>query len=366
MRRETWTGDDAVTPVIGTVLILLITMAGMGAVLAWGVPAVQGIQDQSSQAAMEGEFSDLRLNTMVLKIVDSSRLRSVALADGELGLEPGSRFAIHAVHNTTTNPDCDIRVSGWSTSSDTLTVATSGCGSIVTGGATDATQLDLTVDKLVGSSVQRLSGGLSPSGSSSDKDFQAIGTDFSEGNWRVRLTDGAGDLRAQVFIIGTDRIAWHLETSVSDIDLYVEGGALWLVRSPQVFSLAGMQVSEDVFGSGDYLLELPTYSGPRLEVGSPSDPQVFLQLQGSHGRIAGQDTLRLRYDVSGDLAEAWCNHILFRNATISAGTYTEDPAATCEDGDPATGVRSLTYEPTDGDPFPFEFIHKRVYVSIST
>lgn len=372
MRWNDWLEDDAVTPVVGTVLILLITMAGMGAVLAWGVPAVQGIQDQSSQAAMEGEFSDLRLNTLILKIVDSSRLRSVSLADGELALEPGSRFAIVSVHNNTfpgggssPDPDCDHRVTGWSSSSDTLSLSYTGskfCGDIVTGSASADDEVEVRVDELVGSSVQSRPG-IVVSGGGNSATVQSAGDDFSQGSWRLRLVDRDGGIVMQAFILGTDRIAWHLQTSVSDLDLYVEGGALWLTDFPQVFNLAGVQVSEDVFGSGDYILELPTYSGPDLSFSAPADPQVFLQLQGSHGRVVGQETLLLRYDVAGDLAEAWCNHLLFRNDDITAGAYAEDPAATCETGD-VDGVRSLTYEPT-ADSFSFEFIHKRVYASIS-
>lgn len=363
--------DNAVTPVVGTVLILLITMAGMAAILAWGVPTVQSIQDQSSLSAMQGEFSDIRLNTLILQEVDTSRLAFVALSAGELSLEPGDRFAIHAVHNQTypdgstqTDPDCDIRVTGWHATTTDLDVDVDTCGTVVTG-SPSTTQLEFKLDKLVGSSIQSRPGiTVTGSGSNWNVETNKVGDDLSEGNWRLQLIDSDGTPHAQAFILETDRVAWHLASSVNDMNLFIEGGALWYADNPLVYNLAPMPVNEDVFGTKDYLLNFVTYSGDYLTIGSPSNPDVFLKLLGNHGRVSGLDTLRLRYDVHGDLAEAWCNHLQFRSDTITAGTYAEDSSATCQDGD-ADGVRSVVYEPTGGGDFPFEFIHKRVHAGIS-
>ncbi len=362
--------DDAVTPVVGTVLILLITMAGMSAILAWGVPTVQGIQDQSSVSAMQGEFSDIRLNTLILQEVDTSRLAFVALSAGELALEPGDRFAIHAVHNQTypgggtTNAGCDVRVTGWHATTDNLDVEVDSCGTVVSG-SPSATQLEFKLDKLVGSSIQSRPGILVTGGGSSwNVESTKAGDDLSVGNWRVQLIDSDGTAHVQVFILATDRLAWHLQTSVSDMDLFVEGGALWFVDEPLMFNLAPMPVNENVFGTKDYLLNFVTYTGDRVTLESPSNPDIFLKLLGNHGRVSGLDTMRLRYDVHGELAEAWCNHLQFRTDIITVGTYVEDASATCETGD-ANGVRSVVYEPTGGGVFPFEFIHKRVHAGIT-
>jgi hypothetical protein len=361
--------DDAVTPVVGTVLVLLISMAGMGAILAWGVPTVQGIQDQSTLASMQGELSDVRLDTVQLTIVDTARTAFISLSAGELALEEGSRFAIGAMHNqsfpaspTAPKATCDIRVTGWDSTSDTLAISEEGnCGDIVIGTPL-GNQLTFQLDALVGASIQSRSG-INHSGTG-PWTIQSDGDDFSEGEWRLRLIDADDQVHAQIFIIGTERLAWHLQTSVTELDLSLEAAALFQTQFPAVYNLVPLRVNEEIFITGDHILELPTYSGSRVTVGSPSDPQIFLQLQGSHPRVVGQDTLRLRYSISGDLAEAWCNTLVFRSIDITAGTYTEDAAATCETGDP-TGIRSVVYEPT-ADSFPFEFIQKRVYVAITS
>ncbi len=361
--------DDAVTPVVGTVLVLLISMAGMGAILAWGVPTVQGIQDQSALAAMQGEFSDIRLDTVQLTIVDTARTAFVTLSAGELSLEEGSRFAIAAMHNqvfpdtTTYETACDIRVTGWHDTSDTLLVRELGDCGVITSGAVVGNDLGFQIAELVGSSVQTRAGALI-SGSGANWTIQSPGDDFSTGDWRLRLVDADGEVHAQVFILGTKQLAWHLTTSVTDIDLNLEAGALFQVQHPIVYNLVPLRVNEEIFVTGDHILEIPTYTGSPRAVTAPSDPQVFMQLQGSHARVVGQDTLRVRYDISGELAEAWCNTLVFRSDKVTVGNYTALPTADCEDGD-ANGVRSVVFEPTASS-FPFEFIQKRVFVAVST
>jgi FlaG/FlaF family flagellin (archaellin) len=60
----------AVSPVIGSVLILVITVLGIAGVLYWGAPMIERIQVQNAQAAMVGEFEDLRDSSRELSVPD--------------------------------------------------------------------------------------------------------------------------------------------------------------------------------------------------------------------------------------------------------------------------------------------------------
>ncbi len=80
--------EEAITPVIGSILILGISVLGIAAIMAWGAPALQILEEQNAQYAMLGEFEEVRQNSLALTITDGSRLPRVNLGSGEFMVEP--------------------------------------------------------------------------------------------------------------------------------------------------------------------------------------------------------------------------------------------------------------------------------------
>src|SRR5688500_1999559 len=104
--------EAAVTPVIGAILILVISVLGIAGVLFWGAPLIERIQVQNAQVSMVGEFEDLRDSSRELSVPDHSRFPTVVLGRGELALERGSRIMVTLSYDSA----CDFHVTGWANS----------------------------------------------------------------------------------------------------------------------------------------------------------------------------------------------------------------------------------------------------------
>src|SRR5688572_1709541 len=104
--------EDAVTAVIGTIIILAITIMGIGVVMLWGAPTIDRIQAQNAQLGVLGEMEDVQASILELSVPDHSRFPSITVGRGDLGLGAGTRFMLTANHDTS-NPTCDFRVTAW-------------------------------------------------------------------------------------------------------------------------------------------------------------------------------------------------------------------------------------------------------------
>src|SRR5688572_28001382 len=128
-------GESAVTPVVGAILILAITILGIAGVLYWGAPMIDRIQSRNSQVAVVGEFQDLRDASSILSVPDHSRFPTIVIPRGELSLEEGTRIMVtsNRDYDGTANdfPNCDFRVTNanWdgSPTSTVSTATTTGC-----------------------------------------------------------------------------------------------------------------------------------------------------------------------------------------------------------------------------------------------
>jgi hypothetical protein len=103
---------------------------------------------------------------------------------------------------------------------------------------------------------------------------------------------------------------------------------------------------------------------------------VYFSLVGNYDRVEASST-RLRWDIAGPLAQAWCNSLVLRSADLTGASYASD-GGSC--GDLGGGVRSVCYArvasnacgatlscptPTSGHCFTFRFLQARIYASIA-
>jgi len=360
----------AVTPVIGTLMILVITILGITGVLLWGAPTIERIQAQNAQLAMIGEMEDLRANTMDLSVPDASRIPTIVLGDGELGVEPGTRIQVAAGHDGS-NPACDLHVTGWADASPTtVVVETDGCRTPTDTCTTPMAVGDacLEIHQVVGGNTVRKT-----------VDFDAptaaaevVGADFTAGDWLFRLTNGEStallEVYAEAWLLENDRFTWRIQTNSGELSAFMDSGAVFSQEDGTYFLDKAPPIQEDAFGSGVYVFWIRSLSAlDETSVSGQGSYQAFLGLVGNYARVDEPDVRRVRYDFSGELAEAWCQSLLLRNPGLTGGAaYAEDgPDFACTDPTNPESIRSVTYAKPLDDPFPFEFIHARIRISLT-
>lgn len=353
--------DEAVTPVVGTVMILGITVLGIGAMLFWGAPTLQAIQDQNSVVAMQGELLEARTATLDLMIDKSSRVPQIVVEGGELGIEAGTRFLITSDQFEASGgayAGCAMVVTGW-TDGGSFDLD-QGCTALNTVPELDcdnasSNRVCLLVSRVTGSNFADADlGTASNSGSSWTIGFDDT-SDLSTGTWALRLYDDAGDLVAQSWILETDRVSWDLASSNGNRGVHLEAGAVFETDGPVTYLIKQPALQEDASGLDDVFLRLPTYlEGERNSISGSSTIGLFIgQVGNNHVRIQSDATDRIRYAFDGELAESWCNSLLARNTQLSTAAYAEPTPDSCSD-DPAV----VTY--TLASSFPFELSHARI------
>ncbi|HID24991.1 MAG TPA: hypothetical protein EYP23_00785 [Thermoplasmata archaeon] len=90
--------NSAVSPVIGTVLTLVILVSAIGVVLSWGIPYIERLKVESEQKSVYSQFDlwDESLRDLVIEGVNATRINNFALNQGNLLLDTfGRRFVIY-------------------------------------------------------------------------------------------------------------------------------------------------------------------------------------------------------------------------------------------------------------------------------
>jgi hypothetical protein len=360
-----------VSPVVGTVLVLAISVLGMAGVLYWGAPTIDRIQSRNAQAAIEGEFEGLRDASQELSVPDHSRFPTVALPGGTLAVQQGTRFLV-AADQDTANAACDLHVTDWSDSGankDRVTVSATGCRTPTT----TCTPLPLAsgvscleVYSVGGTTTVRqttsLSGGTAT----------ISGANTSRGDWLFRLTDGNASpvVYAQAWLHSTDQLAWSLKTSTTSRSITLDGGAIFSNSDGTYFLEKEAAIGDTSFGTGYYGFWLRSLLASSYSaIDGQGSHQVFLSLLGNSVRVDSNTVTKLRFDFSGTLAQSWCNAMVGRNPHLTNAAYAASAGFTCASGD-ASGLRSVTYTCSDATNCPsgvfkFRFLHARIDASLS-
>jgi len=342
--------DDGVSPVVGTILVLAITILGIAAILAWGAPTVDRVQAQNAAQSVQGEFEGLRDATEELSVPDHSRFPSVAVPGGEISLGKGTRFMVAADHDAA-NPSCDLDVRGWggSTPTSSVTYTTSGCRSgtfeVLSVSGTTVTHMNAAVG-----------GGSASLG----------GADFTTGDWLFRLTDGAADptVYAEAWLHSSDRLSWTYTSGTGTQHLDLEGGAIFSRQGSSIFLAKAPNFGDASFGAGYYGLWLRTYAATGLaSIQQAGTHQVFLSLASNDLHVDNATATGLRFTFAGDLGEAWCNAMLARQAAVQPLGAAYTAPTPCATGD-GTSLRSVTFAYASHALFQFRFLHARIHASL--
>lgn len=367
--------DRAVSAVVGTLLILAMTIIGIAGVLVYGAPIIDRIQSRNAQVAMAVAFESLRDSVQELSVPDHARYPSITIPAGELSVQKGDRFLVTANHDAD-NQACDLRIKGWNDpGGDTdVEVTALGCRNPTTACTTPMADGSacFEIHGVTGSTVTRqsaaLAGGVATVGSA----------DFAKGDWLFRLTDGNLEpvVYAEAWLHSTDQLAWQLQSSTGTWEQFFEAGAVFSATDGSYFMEKEATIGDAAFGPGYYGFWLRTLIVPGAAYTSIQDTSshsILFSLMGVSTRIDDAATYLLRYDINGPLAEPWCNSFLLRNdrfgpAASPSAEYRQDGDATCPLGD-ADGTRSVTFAcltcPGAGAPFQFRFLNARVATSLA-
>src|SRR5687768_7622439 len=95
--------ESGVTPVIGTVIVLAITVAGIGMALFMGTPVLTKLRDRAALENVVGQFEQVRAAANDMYVPDESRYPTISIPAGELVLSPGSHILV-TVNQDSTDP----------------------------------------------------------------------------------------------------------------------------------------------------------------------------------------------------------------------------------------------------------------------
>lgn len=363
-------GESAVTPVIGAILILAITVLGIAGVLYWGAPMIDRIQAQNAQVAVVGEFNDLRDASSVLSVPDHSRFPTIVIPRGDLTLERGSRIMVTVDRDAPTNLGCDFHVTNWADDAtgtrDDVTV-----GSLANCRDQGTAALTLQIYQVSGATLVSV---YRPTQAAAGT-VSVASADFSAGDWLFRLANTAcpSGICAEAWLHSGDRVSWDVAASSGQRGVSYENGAIFSETDGTLFLEREATVGDSVFGSSYFGLWLrslsaSTYSG----ITGAGSHQVYLSLLGNYDRVESSAVSRLRFDAAGDLSEGWCQAFLSRNTGLAGGSYQSSQVDECG-FEPGTSERSVCYTllssasctSTPTTAFTFRFLHARIYTSLS-
>ncbi len=383
-RRSFADAIAAVTPVVGALLILGITVVGIAAALFWGAPELEKIEERGAQIAMIGEFREVRRDALVLSLSDSARVPQLTVEYGDLSLVEGTRIQIAATFDDleANAPGCTIHVTKLAVggNNDQFAVSAPGCSNFAVA-ADDALTCAagtecLRIYKITGSNLNGARGTIvSTTGSDHvvavNDGTPATAQDLLASSWLFELADGGNPgLRSAAWVdvwnFRSVGLEWSMPGS-SDVSVFYEAGAIFASSNGVISLTDAPPMDEEAFLTQDYVWRIPTMTGEFSSVGAPTTARMFVGLVGAEQRTSRDDTQSLRLDFDGAYAQAWCNTMRLRSADLLFGSYTEDPAFSCATGD-ANGVRSISYTTVDefdvATTFPFELFHARITTNL--
>lgn len=347
--------EDAVTPVVGTVIVLAITLGGIATALYMGTPVLTGLRERAALENVIGQLEQVRAAANDMYVPDESRYPTISIPAGEFALRDGSHVLITVDHDVAT---CDFRVSDWEDWDEA--VAIRNLGACTENIATCAACLQVAkVDGRIETpldwsrAVDTVTFTLLVDGTATPVD---VATDS---DYVFRLTNGAGTtVYAQAWLLHMDRLSWE----TGSVHAAYEGGGVFAQEGDGFFLASAPLVTEDPL-NGPFFLRVPTLQDSDYGAFSGSGSHsVGLVLRSGNLRVDYVAATLVRMDFLGDLAEPWCNAFLLRDvlASLDGDYYKEDPLEpthACSGTPDPDGIRSVTYQERDSGSVivPFRF-----------
>lgn len=354
-RRDT----RAITPVIGTVLVLFIIILAMGSILLWGVPAIRGLQEHAEFESVLTQMIQLNADIRNLRDPENTRLVTVSMSQGSLKVVEGSRWVLSAA----THADYSyINVTGWETGTGTTITLTSAAPNP----AIPATAR-ITLDWMQGGQPTNEVTCASSCGNPAVLTLPAVPTQFTIDNKviRIQITDG-GVLKNEIWVFETGRLTYVLNDRSDRNRVHIEMGGVFVQQGPALFLEEAPSVKDPVWDSvpkdTSFFVRLLELDGSTTAGGKGRHP-VFVNLVDNYGVLRGRPRIdpavSLRFQVDdggavgtkGILEEAFCNYLEGRDST---SFFQQGNAGDCAGGD----VNVLYDPPNDATHNAGEFVYE--------
>lgn len=347
-RRRFRLDQRAVSPVIGTVLVLFIVLMAMAGILSWGVPAIQGLQEHAEFQSVLTQMIQTDQELRVLRDPQNTRRTPISMNTGQLNVYEGSRWVV-AVH---LDPDyTNLNVTGWE--SDTSSA-------LVLRNFTATSNKNVTVD--------RVQGGTFTSSATTTTCTQDCAMTLShrpnDNTTRIQVRM-ASVLKAEVWIFEAGRITYRLSTTDTTNRAHIEMGAVFQQQGTSLFLEETPTIKEPDFTvnpeDASYLFRALQLEGNTSASGKGRH-QVLGHLVDNYGIARGRPSLenassvRIQIDDSGAanteglLEEGFCN-------ILDKQTYYTEGDGLCDNGDV-----NVVYNP--GRKFTFELSQSVVNVDV--
>ncbi len=314
-RRGPFKGDHrGVSPVVGTILILVIMIISIGGIMAWGVPAIAGLQERAEYQSVLTQFLQMQSDVRGLRDPQNTRITQISVNDGKLEFDLGSRWVITGTTDAAYEP---MYLTGWEVNApNTLTIA---------GAALPAATNKITVDLFSGGSIDSVWSCIAaactttisldddtPADGTGDVNFGLVGTVL-----RIQIHE-AGGAKFEAWIINAGHLEYHLTERNLNNRIHFEMGAVFSQHT-------------DFF----YLEQAPTVKNPDYDLLPAEDVSLFvrvLQLTGTmpqgvggrgqfpiifhlvdnygaaRGRPSFNPAVSARIQVHGELEVPFCNY----------------------------------------------------------
>lgn len=387
-------GESAVTPVIGTILVLAVAVAGIGVAVVVGAPVLRRMQEGAALEATVAQLQQLRAASGRLAAADSSMQMGVSLPGGDIAIVAGTHVMVTTYADSMFST-CDLRFLGWEDGVDKVVTfdfdelacripavptppSTTACAPTLPGAAITLNGVNVPSPRFACLEAYR-NGDFTDNQvdyvASAGQCVPAVGyiicptavtleSVVGRGeDWAFLLTNGepVGDTDRLVYLeswlMHTDRVVWKR----SSVAAYYELGAIFARSGKSVYLQAQPSFGERIpvaGGENEYFLRLPTWQGSTSSAFSGQGVYgIQVTLDGGEVRTSpdanGPDAESIRIDFQGDLASVWCRSLLQRNVGYAEDNslLQGDPARTCS---PASGssdlVRGLIYDLPSGTP----------------
>jgi FlaG/FlaF family flagellin (archaellin) len=234
--------DEAVSPVIGMILVLGISIVGTASILYWGLPAIDEMKANVEYRSMEGQFTELdsTLKELAAGTTEKTAKRwQPSLNRGEIGVRNGTQGWLFATDMYSATVDYDL---GWSSFADgdnaftlhnlgalPLALVKVECYTVV--GTSSLSPINVSVTQ--GSAVQMTGANLDPFAPGGTKTLYLYAKDvtpatavpISGATFKCRVFSGS-TLVAESWYANTGSINYDLRAGIGRKSLVENNGAL--------------------------------------------------------------------------------------------------------------------------------------------
>lgn len=291
----------AVSPIVGSVLILVIMILSIAGIIGWGVPAIQGLQDHAEFQSVLTQFLQMDSDVRNLRDPQNTREVRLSLAGGVLSFGTGSRWVVSAARDAAYN---GFHLTGWEGSNPP---------SITVAGITLNANSQVTVDEVTGGSITTRTSctgvGCSTVSLGTAPNDVALDTDVA----RIQVKDGT--VRAEAWIVNAGRITYRQSSTGVDY-IHFEMGAVFTQRNTVFFLDESPSTKDPDYAvtpkdTNLFVRALQLTGAESIKSGKGRYPILFNLVDNygsSRGRPSFDPATMVRYQIHGDLEAAFCNY----------------------------------------------------------